>query len=134
MSISLDPLRPYLPIVYAVGVALILSVVFVGGCRHGKAGAADDVAKAETQRDEAYASAAASRTALDEISAKTEADKKEAQARAKAAEQAVGEAEKEADRQARIAADAKRRLAEAAKDPKCATLLEMELCASVPLL
>jgi hypothetical protein len=35
LNLSLDPIRPYLPIVYAVGVALILSVTFVGGCNYG---------------------------------------------------------------------------------------------------
>jgi hypothetical protein len=41
VTLSLDPIRPYLPLVYGVGALLILSVVFVGGCRHGADGVQD---------------------------------------------------------------------------------------------
>lgn len=133
MIAALDPIRPYLWLAKWLGLAVVVSVLFVGGCRHGEKRQAEEDAKAikaaqdETARHMAQSAVLVQR--INEIDAETAAVAREAAERVKAADEAAKRAVKaEAALRAEMG-EIERDIAKAKKDPDCKRLMESRTCA-----
>lgn len=129
----LDPIRPYLWLAKWVGLAVVVSVLFVGGCRHGEKRQAEEDAKAikaaqdETARHKAQSAILVQR--INEIDAETAETARLAQERIAAAEEAAKRAAKaEAALRAEMG-QIERDIAKAKRDPDCRRLMETRTCA-----
>lgn len=133
MIAALDPLRPYLWLAKWLGLAVVMAVLFVGGCRHGEKRQANDDAQAikaaqdETARHRAQSAILVQRIA--EIDAETAEAAREAAERVKAADEAAKRAAKaEAALRAEMG-QIERDIAKAKKDPGCRRMMEARTCA-----
>lgn len=131
----LAPIRPYLWLAKWLGLAVVVSVLFVGGCRHGEKRQSREDAKAikaaldEAAAHKAQASVLAQRIA--EIDAETAEMARLAQERIAAAEEAAKRAAKaEAALRAEMG-QIERDIAKAKKNPDCRRMLEAKVCASL---
>ena len=84
--LSIDPIRPYLGLIKAGGIVVLMAFAFVKGCNHGEANKAAEVKRISGQRDDAQRQATALAGKITEANKQVEANKK-------AAEQAQDRAE-----------------------------------------
>lgn len=124
---TLDPIRPYLPIAWL----LLAAVLLFGGCRWGKSIERQKWAEKVAKKDQALQTAAValrvSGDALREVNAEAERRIKAAEDQAKLAEDAakvLATANAAAERRE---ADFERRLANARRNPPCAALFDADL-------
>ena len=143
--LSIDPLRPYLWAVKAGAILVLLAVVFVSGCNHGKDRQAgkdqqriDNLAqardRAQADADENLRAASACGQLLSDINDQTQRQIDEAANAKREAEQAASRAEAAALAGQRRAVAAERALQDAKSTPACRSQLEMPLCDAIPLL
>jgi hypothetical protein len=133
MIAALDPIRPYLWPAKWVGLAVVVSVLFVGGCRHGERRQAREDAKAiKAAQGEAAgykAQVGILSQRLAEIDAETAETARLAAERVRAAEEAAKRAVKaEAALRAEMG-EIERDIAKAKRDPDCRRMMEARVCA-----
>ena len=126
MIAALDPIRPYLWLAKWLGLAVVVSVLFVGGCRHGERRQAekDNAVILKAQRE-----AATMAETLRQIDADTQAMAREAADRVEQAKAAEARAIEGARTLRADLAEVNREIAEAKRDPDCKRLMETKSCA-----
>lgn len=127
MAIIFDPIKPYLTLIKAGLVAVVVLATFIGGCNYGEALSAEDLADKDREISAASAELASARDALAKVNAEAERRKAEAEQAAKDAEAArvaALNAEK-AMRERQVAFD--KQLERARRNPTCAAVLDTDL-------
>lgn len=133
MIAALDLLRPYLWLAKWIGLAVIVAVLFVGGCRHGEKRQAEEDAKAikaaqdETARHKAQSAILVQR--INDIDAETAEVARQAADRVKAAEEAATRAVKAETALRAEIGEIERDIAKAKRDPDCRRMMEAKVCA-----
>lgn len=133
MAINLDPLKPYVGLIKLLGVLVVASVVFVGGCRYGENKSAGVIAEKNVALGMASAELRSAADALRAVNAEAKRRKAEAErlrlATADAAK-AAAEAERVMrERQVKF----EKALRNARNNPPCAALLNADLRATCGL-
>ena len=128
MSLSIDPIRPYLPVAWL----LLAAVLLFGGCSWGKNQERNAIAKQMARKDQALRDAGASLKAAGEALKAQDAANKTRIAEARRAGELAGKAQAMADAQAkageRAAAAYAKGLREAARQrPACDALLKSDV-------
>lgn len=131
MTNILDPVRPYLALIKALGIVVVIAAVFTGGCRYGKASEAEAHAAAIAKKNAALTAASAELHTAANILRRVNAEAQRRKAEAERLRLATDAATRAAD-------DAKKRLEErtraydeqlkrARRKPECQALLDTDL-------
>jgi hypothetical protein len=129
-----DAIAPYAALIELVLTLALGSALFVGGCQRGESRQAGKVDAAKADRDQALAQVAKANAALQAVNAATAQNVAQAQAAKADAERQAQLAVASAAAAAARADKAAAALQAAKADPGCKAQLEMDLCASIPLL
>jgi hypothetical protein len=122
--VTLDPIKPYLPIV-----ALILGVLLLfGGCHWGKAIEGNKTAEAKAESLKWAEAAAGYKQASEGWKARYEADQKEAARQREAARKELAGIERDRKAAEKEAADWRARFTKAQRNPDCAELMRSTSC------
>lgn len=125
--------QPYTLIIKLSALALLAGVLFVGGCSYGKSSQAATVVTLQRDLGDAlaanqkYEALNAERNRLAKLAAKVSAEQ---EAAALKAGQRAGKVQKE---QSTVEEKNEEARGRAMRDPKCAELMEMQVCSIVPL-
>lgn len=129
---------PYLLLIRIGLWALLAGGLFVSGCRHGVSTTREEaratLAEAERAASDNLAAANACGQAMADVTAETDRAKAAAAALQAQAEQAAAQAAKDSAAAKARAEQAAKALQAAKSTPACKAQLEMELCASIPVL
>lgn len=131
MAISFDPIRPYLGLLKAGLVAAVLAGVFVKGCSYGTERTAEKHAALLAKKDQALRGAAASLRGAAQVLRDVDAEaarllKAQDEARQREAEASAIAAKAQAELVA-SAAEFRKALANARKNPGCNAVLDTDL-------
>lgn len=131
MAISFDPIRPYLGLLKAGLVVAVLVGVFAKGCSYGTERTTEKHAELMAKKDQALRGAAASLRGAAQVLREVDAEaerllKAQAEAKEREADAAAIAAQAQAEL-AKSAAEFKKALANARKNPECVAVLDTDL-------